>query len=83
MIRKLTNFQNIQLVWLMRSTRLLLPAMSHDEAEADQLAASHLDGPHHRATIRAVALCGLRRIVQSVKPWRMEDVFGKPLGRRV
>ena len=63
MIRKLTNFQNIQLVWLMRSTRLLLPAMSHDEVETDQLAPSHLDGPDHRAVIRAVALCGVRQSV--------------------
>ena len=56
--------------------------MPHDEVEADQLAPSHLDGSHHRTTIRAAALCGVRWAVHSVKPWRLEDVLGKPLGRR-
>ena len=63
--------------------RVLLPAMPHDEAEADQLAASHLDGPHHRAAVCTAPLCGVRQVsLHSVKPWRMEDVLGKPLGRR-
>ena len=62
MIRKLMNFQNIQLVWLMRWT-LLLPAMPRDQAEADQLAPSHLDGPHHRAAISTAPLCEVRRSI--------------------
>ena len=50
--------------------------MPHDEVEADQLAPSHLDG----LTIAQLserlrcAECGGQ--LQSVKPWRMEDVIG-------
>ena len=64
------------------SQRVLLPSIPHDEVEADQLASSHLVGPYHRATVGTAPLCGVRRSVHSVKPWRLEDVLGKPLGRR-
>ena len=56
--------------------------MPHDEYEADGLASSHFDG----LTIAQLserlrcAECGGQ--LHSVKPWRMEDVLGKPLGRR-
>ena len=56
--------------------------MSHDEVEADQLAPSHLDGltiVQLSARLRC-AECGGQ--LHSVKPWRMDDVLGKPLGRR-
>ena len=40
-----------------------LPAMPHDEAEADQLASSSLDGTGpSRAAISTAALCGMRRL---------------------
>ena len=59
------------------------PSMSRDEAEADQLAP-----PPSRWRLAIAQLserlhcaeCG--GPVQSVKPWRLEDVLGKPLGRR-
>ena len=47
----------------LHSHRVLLPSMSHDEVEADQLASSHLVGPHHRAAIIAAPLCGVRRSI--------------------
>ena len=48
-----------------------------------QLAPSHLDGTQYRATIGVSPLRGVRQPrFHSVKPWRLEDVLGKPLGRR-
>ena len=43
--------------------RVPLPSMPHDEAKTDQLAPSHLDGPHHRAALSPAALCGVRRSI--------------------
>ena len=40
---------------------MLLPAMPHDEVEADQLAPSHLDGTQYRATIGVSPLRGVRQ----------------------
>jgi hypothetical protein len=37
--------------------------MPHDEAQADELASSHLDGTQHRATVRAASLCRVRRSI--------------------
>lgn len=58
--------------------RMLLPALPHDQVAAVQLASSYLDGPHRRAAF-SCAECG--GPPHSVKPWRLEDVLGKPLGR--
>ena len=52
--------------------------MPHDEAEADQLASPHLDGPHHRAAISTAALCGVRRASSFGQAVAMEDVLGEP-----
>jgi len=38
-----------------------LPALPHDQVEADQLADSHLVGPDHRATVSTAPLRGGRR----------------------
>ena len=38
-----------------------LPALSHDEVEADELAPSHLSGADHRAAFKAAPVCGVRR----------------------
>ena len=38
-----------------------LPALPHDQVEADQLADSHLVGPDYRATVSAAPLRGVRR----------------------
>ena len=56
--------------------------MSRPKTAADELATSPLDGTDHRTAVGAAALCGMWRSALSVKPWRMEDVLGKPLGRR-
>ena len=37
--------------------------MPHDEVEADELAASYLDGTYHRPAFSTAALCGVRRSV--------------------
>ena len=56
--------------------------MPRDETEAAQLAPAPLDGTYHCTAIRAASVRGLRGSLHSVKPWRLEDVIGKPLGRR-
>jgi hypothetical protein len=43
--------------------RVPLSSMSHDAAKADQLAASHLTGPDHRAAFSTAPLCGVWRSV--------------------
>jgi ribosomal protein L34E len=56
--------------------------MPHDAAKADHLAPSHFDGltiAQFSARLRC-AECGGQ--LHSVKPWRLEDLLGKPLGRR-
>jgi hypothetical protein len=50
--------------------------------ETDQLASTHFAGTYYRAAFSAAAMCGMRRSLRSVKPWRLEDVLGKPLGQR-
>ena len=56
--------------------------MPRDETEAAQLAPAPLDGTYDCTAIRAASVRGLRGSLHSVKPWRLEDVIGKPLGRR-
>ena len=61
---------------------MLLPSVSRDEVEADQLApriSLGLTVAQLSARLRC-AECGGQ--LHSVKPWRLEDVIGKPLGRR-
>ena len=61
---------------------LPLPAMSHDQAKADQLVPRISLG----LTIAQLSLrllcaeCGGQ--LHSVKPWRIDNMLGKPLGRR-
>ena len=81
MIRKLMNFQNIQLVWLMRWT-LLLPGMPRDQAEADQLAPSHIAGPHHRAAISTAPLGSRWDVEGDVSSRLLEETKGRWLGER-
>ena len=42
--------------------RVLLPAMPHGKAEADQLASTNLDGTHHRIAFSTAALREVRRV---------------------
>ena len=62
--------------------RVLLPSMPHDATEADQLAPSHLDGTYHRTAFSTAALCGVRRSASLGQAVAIEDVLGKPVGRR-
>ena len=59
-----------------------LPSMSGDEVEADELAPSRLDGTHIAQLSERLRCADCGGPLHSVKPWRMEDVLGKPLGRR-
>ena len=59
-----------------------LPSMPRDEAEADQLAPSHLDGPHHRTAIRAASLCGVRRSASLGQAVANGGRAGQAAGRR-
>jgi hypothetical protein len=56
--------------------------MPRDTDEANQLASTHFDEAYHRTAISTVTLAECGGPLHSVKPWRIEDVLGKPLGRR-
>ena len=57
--------------------------LERERAEADELAPSYVDGPHHRAVVSTASLCGVRRAAAlGQAPWRLSDTLGKPLGRR-
>lgn len=47
--------------------------MQDDPAATDELAAAHLDGALAGAALNTVALCRMRRLVVSVKPWRQGE----------
>jgi hypothetical protein len=62
--------------------QVAVPLMSDDEAKTDRLApriSMGLTIAQLSARLRCVECGGP---LHSVKPWRMEDVLGKPLGRQ-
>ena len=58
-----------------------MPSLSRDKAAADELASPYLNGPHHCAALGTERCGDCGGTLHSVKPWRLEDVIGKPLGR--